>query len=104
MERFTEHSSNIDKDSFRVKPNMSMYKSIDKLGKYEDLEEEIGCPLEVRCKLYNIATVYGINGKERVIACWKDRFITVLCINNMKIIHKYSDYEETWWLKADMSE
>lgn len=72
-----------------------------KLGKLEDLEEEIGCPLEVRCKLYNTATVYGINGKERVIACWKDRFITVLCVNNMKIIHKYSEFKETWWLKED---
>ena len=82
-----------------------VYKSFDKLGKLEDLEEEIGCPLEVLFRalndgfyrkglfddsLYYFEKVYIENGW----LCEKQGAGEVLI----------SEYKKTWWLKEDRSE
>ena len=39
-------------------------KCVDKLGQLEDLEEEIGCPLEVRCQVVCGSKIYGCDNEE----------------------------------------
>ena len=81
-----------------------------KLGKLEDLEEELGCPLEVRCKVVCDSYIYDENGiKYEVVYVYKEHFdcedpfdndmgYTKLCAFDWK------DYKKTWWLKEDKSE
>lgn len=77
----------------------------DKLGKLEDLEEKIGCPLEVRCKIATFEEVFDENGDVMFIEmdanswfeCSNPKYIGCITL-------KYSDYKTKFWLKADKSE
>ena len=84
----------------------------DELLAYRQLEEEIGCPLEVRCQLYNGMRIYDKNGEEFVI-----RFITEYGWLNCEMAKYYDKgeeteafsfsvdyYKKTWWTKPDRSE
>jgi len=90
---------------------------IDKLGQLEDLQEEIGCPLEV------VITPYFKRGKLEVFYRGKMRevirvvafeeatrpYIDVFYRDNEKEQFKVrtiwlDDYKKNWWLKADRSE
>ena len=74
-----------------------------KLGKYEDLEEKIGCPLEVRCKVVFGLIVYNKNGEQlRVGTIYADKFLAN-CFGYIYEL-KYVEYKKTWWLKSDKSE
>ena len=81
-----------------------------KLGKYEDLEEQIGCPLEVRCNLDlndRIIDRFGIEYIVRSIG--KNDFIgyDVKKLEKNEFyreLFKWKEYKITWWLKADKSE
>ena len=75
-----------------------------KLQKLENLEEQIGCPLEVRCQLYNGRCVYGEYDKERILGIWVNGIITMRLVDKKRTMHKFSNYKKTWWLKADRSE
>ena len=81
-------------------------KLTDKLGKYEDLEEQIGCPLEVRCKIYDSNYVYTKDGEKWIITFADETHF--IAVYDKAITHDrkftYSDYKRTWWLKADRSE
>lgn len=81
-----------------------------KLGKLEDIEEELGCPLEVLWKIRNQEFVYvdGI-GKCKVVAI----HIEPRTITNIEYYNRMtkdtrllfvSDYKEEFWLKEDKSE
>lgn len=88
-----------------------------KLGKLEDLEEELGCPLEV------VITPYFKRGKLEVFYRGKMRevirvvafeeatrpYMDVFYRDNEKGQFKVKtiwldDYKKTWWLKEDRSE
>ena len=82
---------------------------VDKLGKIEDLEEQLGCPLEVLVK----ALANGIYVKD--LPSDSDTFkIIDITLSNIQnewyIVSKYyacsntKDYKKTWWLKEDKSE
>ena len=88
-----------------------------KLGKIEDLEEEIGCPLEVLAKLVLGADVFfeNQNGKiealDEAIELNIDTITNKPCMGNWipqlpKGVDKllFCDYKKTWWLKEDKSE
>lgn len=77
---------------------------VEKLGKLEDLEEEIGCPLKVRCQLHNGKCVYGEHDKERILNIWVNGIVTMRLVDKKKTMHKFSNYKVTWWLKEDRSE
>lgn len=83
--------------------------AIDKLGKLEDLEEQLGCSLDVVFKalkngIYRYNKNYEPNfRKEKVLYLGNEYgryYITWLgCWT------EYLDnYKKTWWLKADRSE
>jgi len=80
------------------------YACVVKLGKLEDLEEKIGCPLEVIFKLLNQDYYYDELGH-----IWHLEFI------NLKngatqfgakgnVPQDLNNYKKTWWLRKDKSE
>lgn len=79
---------------------------INKLGKLEDLEEELGCPLEVVFKALKEG-IYCVDYDNQEIR----KFITPLCLNTTsKQLYWYGnnigfpdlkDYKKTWWLKGE---
>ncbi len=90
---------------------------VDKLGKLEDLEELLGCPLEI------VITPYFKRGKLEVFYHNKMReVIRVVAFEEatrpyMEIFYRdnekekfkvktiwLDDYKKTWWLKEDRSE
>lgn len=88
-------------------------KILNKLGQYEDLEDEIGCPLEVREKTLNsfycskfendkklyTYYVYAFNNEElfiRLIYSQYDEYY------NEETTVLLKDYKKTWWLKEDL--
>jgi hypothetical protein len=63
------------------------------MPKLEDLEEEIGCPLEVRCAVVCGTTIYGIDDREyNVNYIEKDGFY---CTR----YYKWKDYGTKWFLE-----
>ena len=75
-----------------------------KLGKLEDLEEEIGCPLEVLFKAL-INGIYAYNGNHYVVFL---KFYYVSEKFRLKdvngLLYPLDEYKNTWWLKEDKSE
>lgn len=75
-----------------------------KAEKYEKLETELGCPLEVRCKLYDGVKVFTNHNEVEVISTNKDDFDVHEKSSDFSFNLYYEDYKVTWWLKADRSE
>ena len=78
----------------------------DKLGKLEDLEEEIGCPLDVVIKALKDG-IYDIfpNGNmflERSFTL--KNYSTGWHLKKPKLEIPLENYKKTWWLKRDKSE
>ena len=87
----------------------------EELDNYKDLEEQLGCPLEVREKaLIKDFIWYDDNGRLIQVIPMnsgyimeKGKKIAVLnCIYNFNfwLAIKCKDYKKTWWLKEDRSE
>jgi hypothetical protein len=77
--------------------------AVNKLGKLEDLEEEIGCPLKARCNVFYNSTIYNcLRYKMTVKETYDDHFIAV--IENDIFSFDYKDYKKSWWLREDKSE
>jgi len=85
--------------------NGDFYDLYNKLGKLEDLEEQIGCPLEILFR----ALIEGIYHNEKfehpLLVLDEDNFKE----NNFHLvvvgtIVYLEDYKKTWWLKKDKSE
>ena len=78
-----------------------------KLGKLEDLEDELGCPLDVVFK----AIKNGIDGYLELILEYDEKdgwyFNAIWKYNDFgdygNILY-LKDYKKTWWLKEDLSE
>ena len=97
---------------------------IDKLGKLEDLEEQLGCPLEFIFKVLKAPKIYieGMNvnseydDRNKFHAKSNNYIINPYAIDGLKpqflFVDRYSygydlrlkDYKKTWWLKEDKSE
>lgn len=80
------------------------YQCLEKLKHLEDLEDELGCPLDVVFK----ALKYGIIDEEN-----EDRDIMIVHSKQGYWFREFSedlpklwvkDYKQTWWLKEDLSE
>ena len=83
-----------------------LYSINQKMGKYEDLEEQIGCPLEVRCKLYEGQEIYDrTNRKCEITHLYKrDFMVKVKVQQDITFRILYKNYKKTWWTKSDRSE
>ena len=86
--------------------NQDITPLLDKLGKLEDLEEQLGCPLEVVVK----ALEYGIYAKDLPREELSKQFVRLsnvetewYLINNIMCVN-LKDYKISFWLKKDKSE
>ena len=93
--------------------DMNIAEWYDIYKKYHKLEEEIGCPVEVRCKIYNGLEVFveitywdSLDEEDKieivpqtVSTVFSNRFST---LSGKQCYWK--EYKKTWWLKADRSE
>ena len=89
------------------------YNAIQKLGKLEDIEEELGCPLEVVLKALKEGIVYEKENKYVLIPNLifaqllnedvDDYHFINYDLPNLEnnLIVKLSDYQKTWWLKGE---
>lgn len=107
------------KEGLKPNPAIQRCKELkEELAKYKALEEELGCPLEVRDRaLMQEKIYYEENGKlfeVIVMTCgWIRYYKTKICTFNCIYDNPYttkclqiktSDYKKTWWLKKDKSE
>lgn len=70
-----------------------------KLGKLEDLEEELVCPLEVVFK----ALQNGIYTNVYSGLCYVGLYENYFQVSDDYVVY-LKDYKHTWWLKEDKSE
>ena len=79
---------------------------IKRSDKYGELEEEIGCPIEVRCKITNDLSIYDKEGNRWIISQIEETYIDAYSSkdNYYTMIFPYKDYQKSWWLKEDRSE
>lgn len=84
------------------------YQVIQKLGKLEDIEEKLGCPLDVLFIAmtsqiyYDIASGTGIVVQPFLVVN-EDGMFTFDTMGETDDIF-LNDYKQTWWLKEDRSE
>lgn len=84
--------------------NRGYGRPIDKLGKLEDLEEEIGCPLEVVFKALGNG-IYVYNGNHYVVFLKYYKVHNKFRLKDVNgLLYSLEDYKKTWWLKEDKSE
>jgi hypothetical protein len=80
-------------EKYQIKDIEMLEKMIVRHDKYCNLEDEIGCPLDVRCKVVCGTTIYGIDGREyNVDYIEKDGFY---CTRYFK----WKDYGTKWFLE-----
>ena len=77
-----------------------------KLGKLEDLEEELGCPLEVVFEAYKKGIVDKY-GNEWIVECNCQSEMMCSLKNDFDDSwyetdgFEFKDYQKTWWLKGE---
>lgn len=79
-----------------------------KLGRLEDLEEQIGCPLDVLVKAMTSKIYYDIaSGVGEIVQPYlvvnDDGMFVFDTLDDTDYIY-LNDYKQTWWLKEDRSE
>ena len=93
-------------------------KVYNKLGRIEDLEEQIGCPLEVVFKALTNGFKFIISSHKlgtqnqrvnQMIYCdyaylYYANDVKEWCISTINDYFYLKDYKKTWWLKEDKSE
>jgi len=118
MSRLTEKVKNTE-DYIRL-ATKDKQEFINKLGRLEDLEEEIGCPLDVFIKALKQTGFYRCNLDGLFMDCvdnggrkWEglqtcelrySDFFNRFYWSNRCFVVNLSDYKKKWWLKEDMSE
>lgn len=88
------------------------FDAVDKLGKLEDLEEEIGCPLEVYVKLIQDTAIFDAKNRLYYVKVIVDNcgsyVVNTIWFNKQgeEIEHSFylRDYKKLFWLKKDKSE
>ena len=113
MERLTEFRKDLNRYEYKQDEKGYCFiqegQIINKLGKLEDLEEKLGCPLEVYVKIRQsiIEKVYiqYLGEMERM---W---IMAPIAKNGFGVVNGFitkscfwKDYKKTWWLKEDKSE
>ena len=102
MSRLTEKNKFDTHYGISISKNL-LQSAYDKLGKLEDLEEEIGCPLEVVFKALKQDYIYTKSGKHSRIEFGTYGFEWCICYG-LRTQIRVVDYKKTWWLKEYKSE
>ena len=100
MRRLTEKSTKYN--FYFLKKNVSILGLSNKLGKLEDIEEELGCPLEVVSRAL----------KEGIVVPECDAWFPTVGLEKSKVDDDWylsahsifltlKDYKKTWWLPSD---
>ena len=96
----------ISKEEYRKQVHEApTYKEIyTKLGKFEDLQDELGCPLDVVFKALKEGSIEDEDGGIQIvgITIGGDGELYLHAINGDLYLLK--DYQKKWWLKGDRSE
>ena len=79
------------------------YACVVKLGKLEDLEEQIGCPLEVVFKALKQDYIFTKSGKHSRLEFGTYGDFWSICYG-LRTQLRVDGYKKTWWLKEDKSE
>ena len=106
MERLTKKASCLGKQLYCSQKG-DFYDLYNKLGKLEDLEEELGCPLNVVFKALTNGVYY-----EDVANCMKYMVADLHLNLEGEYVLFFSgeeylltrNYKKTWWLKEDKTE
>lgn len=98
MSRLTEKNKFDTHYGISISKNL-LQSAYDKLGKLEDLEDELGCPLDVLEK----AMQNGIYTNVYNGLCMVSRYKDTLVVSDDYAVY-IKDYKKTWWLKKDRSE
>lgn len=87
-------------------PNLEyLEQSIKRSDKYGELEEKIGCPLEVRCNVNWNTIILDKDGHEWFIEWTSFSHFGASCSElNTKSAFSWNAYKKYWWLKKDKSE
>ena len=97
MNRLTEKNTNYN--SYFPKNKVSILDLSNKLGKLEDLEEELGCTFET---IIEAATNGIIDSKGKLHEVVFDhRYLYVVEEDELIDSFDYKDYKKTWWLPSD---
>lgn len=103
-ERLTEKCD----DGYTFVERYTEDKIIDKLGKLEDLEEQLGCPLEVVFKALTNGIYNGVPEHIEAVGLvivFNNFALTCFDIfGNQTGCYPTNEYKKTWWLKKDKSE
>jgi hypothetical protein len=103
-------------EKYQIKDIEMLEKMIVRHDKYCNLEEEIGCPLDVYVKLHQQMKFYRLNALNEIIECEIDNpnEDEVYHIQADGIIfnqydygwqfYSFKDYKKTWWLKETKEE
>lgn len=80
--------------------------AINKLGRLEDIEEELGCPLEVVFKAIEDGVYIEVEHLPDVIErprLYYSDDNKCYCLEMLygEYVVKLSDYQKTWWLKGE---
>lgn len=97
------------RDDFYTAPNIGSTDDLKyKLGKLEDLEEELGCPLEVLLKLRNQQYFFLNDKKYRILnICFEintKHYIEYYFRNDYLKLELVENYKKNWWLNENKSE
>ena len=98
MSRFTKYDKK-QKQYIRLVSRLAVD---NKLGKLEDLEEQLGCPLEVVFEAIKNG-IYDKKGFHYTVILDLD-FLRAYPLDLFDEKWQLSDYKKTWWLKEDKSE
>ena len=98
MSRFTKYDKK-QKQYIRLVSRLAVD---NKLGKLEDLEEQLGCPLEVVFEAIKNG-IYDKKGFHYTVILDLD-FLRAYPLDLFDEKWQLSDYQKTWWLKEDKSE
>ena len=98
MSRFTKYDKK-QKQYIRLVSSLAVD---NKLGKLEDLEEQLGCPLDVVFEAIKNG-IYDKKGFHYTVILDLD-FLRAYPLDLFDEKWQLSDYQKTWWLKEDKSE
>lgn len=90
------------------KEGQLVFDLLEKINKYKSIEEQLGCPLEVREQALKngiyIENIYGEMVNFKVMLVYKNKELGYYFrfINDGYVL--LTDYKKTWWLKENLEE
>ena len=88
-----------------VGENSLIAKAVEELVDYKVLEQEVGCPLEVRLKITSSTIFWDDKGNPmKIYSIGEHEIVGHTLGDGYTNGYSYRDYKKTWWLKEDRSE